>query len=206
MIKELTITINPEDESNNSLIQKKIFSELKSQKVILKNQNEKGFEFVLQKKSVDARHGQIKIHLRYKVYIGESPKDSVFLRFFENLALMSFAFDHLLPELGFITLNPKSFLFLSLYVRFLLRFVHLETDFVILCKVFNGVINPLPERSLKLQSIISSVNFIAGNATEATIPLSPNIGKISFFMSIFPPYLSSISIVESIPDCKREEY
>ena len=78
MIKELTITINPEDESNNSLIQKKIFSELKSQKVILKNQNEKGFEFVLQKKSVDARHGQIKIHLRYKVYIGESPKDSVF--------------------------------------------------------------------------------------------------------------------------------
>ena len=77
MIKELTITINPEDESNNSLIQKKIFSELKSQKVILKNQNEKGFEFVLQKKSVDARHGQIKIHLRYKVYIGESPKDSV---------------------------------------------------------------------------------------------------------------------------------
>ena len=78
MIKELTITINPEDESNNSLIQKKIFSELKAQKVILKNQNEKGFEFVLQKKSVDARHGQIKIHLRYKVYIGESPKDSVF--------------------------------------------------------------------------------------------------------------------------------
>lgn len=78
MIKELTITINPEDESNNSLIQKKIFSELKAQKVILKNQNEKGFEFVLQKKSVDARHGQIKIHLRYKVYIGESQKDSVF--------------------------------------------------------------------------------------------------------------------------------
>ena len=78
MIKELTITINPEDESNNSLIQKKIFSELKAQKVILKNQNGKGFEFVLQKKSVDARHGQIKIHLRYKVYIGESPKDSVF--------------------------------------------------------------------------------------------------------------------------------
>ena len=27
---------------------------------------------------MDARHGQIKIHLRYKVYIGESPKDSVF--------------------------------------------------------------------------------------------------------------------------------
>lgn len=78
MIKELTITINPEDESNNSLIQKKIFSELKAQKVILKNQNEKGVEYVLQKKSVDARHGQIKIHLRYKVYIGESPKDSVF--------------------------------------------------------------------------------------------------------------------------------
>ena len=78
MIKELTITINPEDESNNSLIQKKIFSELKAQKVILKNQNEKGFEYVLQKKSVDARHGQIKIHLRYKVYIGESPKDFVF--------------------------------------------------------------------------------------------------------------------------------
>lgn len=78
MIKELTITINPEDESNNSLIQKKIFFELKTQKVLINNQNGKGFEYVLQKKSVDARHGKIKLHLRYKVYIGESPKDSIY--------------------------------------------------------------------------------------------------------------------------------
>ena len=77
MIKELTITVNPEDESNNSLVQKKILAELKNQKVFVKNYDNK-FEYVLQKKSVDARHQQIKLHLRYKVYLGESPKDSVF--------------------------------------------------------------------------------------------------------------------------------
>ena len=78
MIQELSITVKPEEESNKLLIKKKISFELVSKNLINKNQKNQEFEYVLQKKSVDARHGQIKIHLRFKVYIGESPKDSVF--------------------------------------------------------------------------------------------------------------------------------
>ena len=78
MIQELSITVKPEEESNKLLIKKKISFELVSKNLINKNQKNQEFEYVLQKKSVDARHGQIKIHLRYKVYIGESPKDFVF--------------------------------------------------------------------------------------------------------------------------------
>lgn len=78
MIQELSITVKPEEESNKSLINKKIFFELVSKNLINKNQKKQEFEYVLQKKSVDARHGQIKIHLRYKVFIGESAKDDVF--------------------------------------------------------------------------------------------------------------------------------
>ena len=32
--------------------------------------------FVFVKKSIDARHGQLKLHLRYKAYIGETPADT----------------------------------------------------------------------------------------------------------------------------------
>ena len=78
MIQELSITVKPEEETNKLLIKKKISFELVSKNLINKNQKNQEFEYVLQKKSVDARHGQIKIHLRFKVYIGESPKASVF--------------------------------------------------------------------------------------------------------------------------------
>ena len=78
MIQELSITVKPEEETNKLLIKKKISFELVSKNLINKNQKNQEFEYVLQKKSVDARHGQIKIQLRFKVYIGKSPKDSVF--------------------------------------------------------------------------------------------------------------------------------
>lgn len=66
MITEITITIKP-DEENTSIIQRKIESELSD-----KNINAgKDFSYIMLKRSVDARHGQIKLHLRYKVFIGE---------------------------------------------------------------------------------------------------------------------------------------
>ena len=63
-MKEIvTITVKPEQENNTKLIQKLVEKQLKthgSRKNLL-----------LTKRSVDARHGQVKIHLRYEVYIDE---------------------------------------------------------------------------------------------------------------------------------------
>lgn len=69
MIKELTITVKPEEENNSGLHKNLIKKEL--QKNHIKAEN---FESVFVKKSIDARHGQLKLHLRYKVYIGEKPE------------------------------------------------------------------------------------------------------------------------------------
>lgn len=73
MIKEITITINPEDEKNYNKLKTLVFKELK--------QNGTKFTaekttLVFQKKSIDARHGRVKLHLKYKVYIDEKPADS----------------------------------------------------------------------------------------------------------------------------------
>ena len=69
MITELTITVKPEDEKNSGLHNNLIRKEL--QKNNIKTDS---FEAVFVKKSIDARHGQLKLHLRYKVYIGEKPE------------------------------------------------------------------------------------------------------------------------------------
>ena len=69
MIKEITITLKPEDEKNTGLHKNLIKKEL--QKNHIKADD---FESVFVKKSIDARHGQLKLHLRYKVYIGEKPE------------------------------------------------------------------------------------------------------------------------------------
>ena len=68
MIKEITITVNPEDEKNTGLHKNLIKKELQKNHI-----NAGQFETVFVKKSIDARHGQLKLHLRYKVYIGEKP-------------------------------------------------------------------------------------------------------------------------------------
>ena len=65
-MKEIvTVTVKPEQEKDWSLIKKLIEKQLK-------NKNGKK-QFVFSKKSVDARHGQVKLHLRYEVYIDEEP-------------------------------------------------------------------------------------------------------------------------------------
>lgn len=68
MIKEITITLKPEDEKNAGLHKNLIKKELQKNHI-----KADAFECVFIKKSIDARHGQLKLHLRYKVYIGEKP-------------------------------------------------------------------------------------------------------------------------------------
>ena len=68
-MKEIvTITVKPEQEKNKQLIEKLITAQLKNK------DGRKNFVFC--KRSVDARHGQVKIHLRYEVYIDEEPPSS----------------------------------------------------------------------------------------------------------------------------------
>ena len=71
MIKEITITVEAKDEKNPCLHDNLIRKELKKNHI-----NAGQFEKVFVKKSIDARHGQLKLHLRYKVYIGEKPESA----------------------------------------------------------------------------------------------------------------------------------
>lgn len=75
MNAELSITIKPEEENNHALIQKLLKKELRFQKKIELKPDDK-FTSVFVKKSIDARHGQIKLHLKYKIYINEDPRES----------------------------------------------------------------------------------------------------------------------------------
>ena len=63
MKETVTITVKPEQEKNTKLIEKLVLSQVKKRG----NKN----ILVFCKRSVDARHGQVKIHLRYDVYIDE---------------------------------------------------------------------------------------------------------------------------------------
>ena len=69
MITEVTITVLPDDEKNKNLIEKIILKELAKKNV----STGKKHIPVFVKKSIDARHGQLKYHLRYKVFIDEEP-------------------------------------------------------------------------------------------------------------------------------------
>ena len=68
MIKSLSITVLPKDEKNESLIRSLISKELKKNGISYKQMTP-----VFEKKSIDARHGQVKLHLRYSVYLDEEP-------------------------------------------------------------------------------------------------------------------------------------
>ena len=71
MVKEITITVEAGDEKNTGLHENLIKKELKKNHI-----NAAQFEKVFVKKSIDARHGQLKLHLRYKIYIGEKPAEA----------------------------------------------------------------------------------------------------------------------------------
>ncbi len=78
MTCELSITLMPEDENNQAVIGSKIKEALAAKNIETKGQS---LTPVFIKKSIDARHSQIKLIMRYKVYIGEDPED------LENIAL-----------------------------------------------------------------------------------------------------------------------
>lgn len=68
MIFDLSVVIKAQEESDKNLIHKKLNAALRQ-----KYSSGESAEFVFVKKSVDARHGQLKLCLRYKAYVGEKP-------------------------------------------------------------------------------------------------------------------------------------
>lgn len=72
MVTEVNFILRPEEEKP-SIIEEKIFAELKKVKILAKKEE---VTPVFVKKSIDARHGQVKYLMRYKIYIGEKPEES----------------------------------------------------------------------------------------------------------------------------------
>ena len=70
MIKEISIQISPDQEKDSEFIKTKIFRKLKQNSISFKPSE---VETVFVKKSIDARHKNVKLFMRYKVYIGEKP-------------------------------------------------------------------------------------------------------------------------------------
>lgn len=71
MVTELTVIIRPQDEHNMTLIKHKASDELVRKGIRCKLGE---LTLVQIKKSIDARHGQVKLCMRYKAYIGENPE------------------------------------------------------------------------------------------------------------------------------------
>lgn len=77
MTTDISITVKPGDEKNKAFIDSEIMQALSKKGIHAKKED---VISVFVKKSIDARHGQIKILLRYKIYIGEKPNgDGEFL-------------------------------------------------------------------------------------------------------------------------------
>ncbi len=73
MQKEISIQISPENENNENFIRKQLCDALNKAGVKCNLQEIKGLVRI--KKSIDARHKNIKLFLRYKVYINEEIQD-----------------------------------------------------------------------------------------------------------------------------------
>ncbi|MBQ9630565.1 MAG: FAD-binding protein, partial [Treponema sp.] len=70
MIADILLTVSPDDETNSSLIQKKAKAQLAKKNI---NTENKKVNLVFVKKSIDARHGTLKLCLKYRAYIDEDP-------------------------------------------------------------------------------------------------------------------------------------
>lgn len=70
MTFDISITIKPNDEKKQHVIDSEILRAVEKKGVHAKKEE---IISVFIKKSIDARHGQVKLLLRYKVYIGEEP-------------------------------------------------------------------------------------------------------------------------------------
>lgn len=75
MKTQVSITVKPEQEKDSALIERLITTQLKKQDYAFfeKYSRAKTRQNVFIKKSIDARHGQVKLHLRYQVYVDEQP-------------------------------------------------------------------------------------------------------------------------------------
>jgi len=71
MITEITLIVRPEEEADTALIQKKAVQALFQKGIQVSPDS---IHLVFDRKSIDARHGQVKLCLRYKAYIGEKPE------------------------------------------------------------------------------------------------------------------------------------
>ena len=77
MKTQITITVLPDQEQNSKIINSKITAEIKKSPAAKELEKNSGkFEAAFIKKSIDARHGQVKLHLRYNVFIGENAEAS----------------------------------------------------------------------------------------------------------------------------------
>ena len=78
MKTQVTVTLLPGQENDRKILNSKIRAELnkafEAKKELSKHDGK--FESVFVKKSIDARHGQLKLHLRYNVFIGESAESA----------------------------------------------------------------------------------------------------------------------------------
>jgi len=80
MNAEYTLILKPEEENNSGLIKKLLLREIEKKAGKEESQEaRKGFNFYCIKKSIDARHGQLKLVMRYKVFTGkeENQKSSI---------------------------------------------------------------------------------------------------------------------------------
>ena len=85
MTTELSITVGPKSEQNLDFLREKIRQVFSSKNLVDFELNNIHFEkysgvlnkndaiAVCEKKSIDARHGNVKVLLRYKIYVGEKP-------------------------------------------------------------------------------------------------------------------------------------
>ncbi len=72
MVTNISIILSPDEENNSKAVENSIFTALHLKKI---NATKENIIYVLKKRSVDARHGTIKIYKRYTIYINEKPSD-----------------------------------------------------------------------------------------------------------------------------------
>ena len=70
MIEEITLIVRPEDEHDELVLKHKAAEALSKKNINARN---KDIRLAVVKRSIDARHGRIRICLRCKAYIGEAP-------------------------------------------------------------------------------------------------------------------------------------
>ena len=71
MLTTVAITIPPENAQNDALIRSLIESELKKSGIVYNK-----IHTALEKKSVDARHGRVKIYLRFKIFLDDDAENA----------------------------------------------------------------------------------------------------------------------------------